>query len=199
MPHSVGAVEQPVADNAEGATAAVEALNAGLLATMKAGSSVSFAERFARLDPVIGRVFDLPVLLKGTVGLRWATLSAADQAALLDSFRRFTVSTYVSSFNKFGGEQFTILADRRRVGDLVIVPTTIVPPSGKPARLDYVLHRVGDGDDGAWKIVDILLDGSISQVVVQRSEFHSLVGDDGAARLIAALDHKTAALSGNPS
>ncbi len=36
-------------------------------------------------------------------------------------------------------------------------------------------------DAGGWRIVDVLLDGSISRVAVQRSDFRSLLGNGGAA------------------
>jgi hypothetical protein len=41
-----------------------------------------------------------------------------------------------------------------------------------------------------------MLDGSISQVAVQRSEFYGLLRNGGVANLIATLRRKTADLSG---
>ena len=49
---------------------------------------------------------------------------------------------------------------------------------------------------GAWKAVDVLADGSISRVAVQRSDFRRLVGRGGAQALIESLNRKTADLSG---
>ncbi len=46
----------------------------------------------------------------------------------------------------------------------------------------------------AWKAVDVLLDGSISRVAVQRSDFRALVGSGDAGKLIATLRTKTEAL-----
>jgi phospholipid transport system substrate-binding protein len=50
------------------------------------------------------------------------------------------------------------------VSDEQIVQTRIVPASDH--RLDYVMRQVGE----TWKVVDVLADGSISRVVVQRSK-----------------------------
>jgi phospholipid transport system substrate-binding protein len=178
-------------------TGPVATLYAALIAAMKSGSDVPFATRYAQLAPVVERTFDLPVILKNTVGLRWSALSSDDQTALLDAFRRYTVTTYVANFNKFGGERFNILPNPQSVGQAMVVATQIVPLSGKPARLDYVLRSEPDAGGLTWKVVDILLDGSLSQVAVQRSEFSHLLGDSGAAPLIAALDGKTKSLSGS--
>jgi phospholipid transport system substrate-binding protein len=47
-----------------------------------------------------------------------------------------------------------------------------------------------------WKAVDVLADGSISRVAVQRSDFRRLVSRGGAQALIESLNQKTADLSG---
>ncbi len=197
MPARTGATDAPDGALNERASGPVSALYAGLVAVMKAGRSVPFATRCAQLTPVIDSVFDLPAILKGAVGPRWAALTPDEQAALLDAFRRFTITTYVASFNNFGGERFDILPDQRRVGDSVVVATQIVPGSGKPAQLDYVLHSATGEATATWKITDILLDGSFSQVAVQRSEFRSSLAAGGAVQLISTLDHKSASLSNN--
>lgn len=190
------ALADPDPSAADAVTAPVATLYAALIAAMKSGSDVPFATRYTQLAPVIERTFDLPLILKNTVGLRGAALSPEDQTALLEAFRRYTVTTYVANFNKFGGERFNILPDRQSVGEAMVVATQIVPQSGKPAKLDYVLRSEPAAGGPVWKIVDILLDGNLSQVAVQRSEFSHLLGDSGAAPLIAALDGKTRTLSG---
>jgi len=42
----------------------------------------------------------------------------------------------------------------------------------------------------------VLMDGSISRVAVQRSDFRGLLGQGGAADLIASLQRKVSDLSG---
>jgi phospholipid transport system substrate-binding protein len=48
---------------------------------------------------------------------------------------------------------------------------------------------------GPWQAVDVLADGSISRVAVQRSDFRRLLANGGAQALMTSLDHKTADLS----
>ena len=59
-------------------------------------------------------------------------------------------------------------------------------------RLDYVMRRT----DAGWKAIDVLLDGSISRVAVQRSDFRSLLNAGTAEPLIRSLRQKVAQLSG---
>jgi phospholipid transport system substrate-binding protein len=172
-------------------------LNAGLLAQMKSGRAVPFATRYARLALLIERVFDLPAILRASVGLRRARLAQRDQTQLLDAFRSYTVSSYVANFDHDGGQRFVALPAKRSVDEQVVVATQIVPPSGTPARIDYALRREKSESGVLWKAIDVVLEGSISRVAVQRSEFYDPLRNGGVANLIASLRHKTADFSGD--
>ena len=50
-------------------------------------------------------------------------------------------------------------------------------------------------EDAGWKVVDVLLDGTISRVAVQRSDFASLVTAGSATPLISSLKSKVSLLS----
>jgi phospholipid transport system substrate-binding protein len=182
----------PFAAAAQGSPAApVEALVRGLLTAMKAGKARPFAQRAQALTPVIQRAFDLPVILQNSIGPRHAGLPPATRQELLDVFTRFTVASYVANFAAYSGERFEVLPDTRRVGGNEVVQTRLIVPDSEPIRLDYVVRPSGDD----WKIVDVLMAGTISQVAVQRSDFRAVLGGGGAGALIASLRGKTARLS----
>ena len=174
------------------AAAPIEALNAGLLAAMRAGRATPFTQRYDTLAPVVERAFDLPAILQASVGPRWTGLPPAQQEQLLDVFRRFTVSSYLSSFNAFNGERIETLPENRAIGADQVVATQIVPAGAAPTRIDYIMRQT----PGGWRAVDVLLNGSISRVAVQRSDFRSLLDQGSASRLIANLQGKVAELSG---
>jgi phospholipid transport system substrate-binding protein len=50
--------------------------------------------------------------------------------------------------------------------------------------------------DGAWKVIDIYLEGTISQLAARRSEFVSVLQRDGADGLVELIERRTAALRG---
>lgn len=173
------------------AAAPISALNAGLIQAMRSGTGTPFPQRFAALAPVVDRAFDMQAILQAVVGPRWSGLPPAQQAQLLDVFRRYTVATYVANFDGFSGEKLEVLPDSRSIGADQVVATQIVPASGSPVRIDYVMRRGAAG----WRAVDIYLNGTISQVAVQRSDFRSLLGTGDAGPLIASLQRKIADLS----
>ena len=174
------------------AAAPIAALNQALMASMKAGTTAPFPQRYARLLPVVDRAFDIPATLQAAVGPRWSGLPPAQQAQLLDVFRKFTVARYVDNFDGFNGEALELLPETRSVGADQVVATRITPAGGEPVRIDYVMRQGSQG----WRAVDVLLNGSISQVAVQRSDFRALVSAGDAGPLIANLQRKVSELSG---
>jgi phospholipid transport system substrate-binding protein len=171
--------------------APVAALNAGLQSLEK-NSAQPFATRYAAMAPVIDQAFDLPQILKTIVGLRWAGIPVPQQQALLGVFRAFTICNYVANFDSDSGDVFRILTETRSVGADKVVETEIVPKSGDPTRIDYVMHQVAAG----WRATDVLEQGTISQAAVQRSDFRSLLAGGDAGKLIDSLKAKVATLSG---
>jgi phospholipid transport system substrate-binding protein len=173
--------------------APVESLDNGLIAIMKAGSAnETFSQRVAALSPVVDQSFDLPVITENSVGFLWNTLPAGQQQQLSALMEQFTVASYVSQFDSFGGEQIRLLPREKTLGAKRIVQTQIVPSDGsQPTEIDYVVGQDGTG----WQISDVLLNGTISQVAIHSSDFSSLVTSGDASQLIAALKSKIAALA----
>jgi phospholipid transport system substrate-binding protein len=67
-----------------------------------------------------------------------------------------------------------------------------VPGDGSPpVRLDYVMTQNATG----WQATDVLLNGTISKVAIQSSDFSSEVTSGDASQLISALKAKVATLS----
>lgn len=172
--------------------APVNTLDSGLLATMKAGSSgAGFSARAANLAPVVAQSYDLPTVTQNSVGFLWSTLPAAQQKQLVDLIGQFTVASYASQFTSFGGESFTVSSTEKPLGQGFIVQSTLTPGGGgDPVELDYAVHNTPQG----WRITDVLLGGTISQVALHESDFASLVSSGDASRLITALQSKIAAL-----
>ncbi|MBV9250651.1 MAG: ABC transporter substrate-binding protein [Acetobacteraceae bacterium] len=175
-----------------GAVAPIREFCDKLLDVMKAGQSAPFNTRFDMLAPVIDRVFDLTTILQNSVGASWGSLSPADQEALTAAFRQYTIASYVNSFDHYSGQRFEVLPDPQQVqpGQL-IVRSRIIPQSGSPHELNYVMRSRGS----TWKVVDVLADGSISQVARQRSDFRGLLASGGAPALAKRLQQKSADLS----
>jgi phospholipid transport system substrate-binding protein len=178
--------------NGASPTAPVAALNAALIAVMKSGDGTPFLRRYQQLAPVVDQVFDLQRIIQVSVGSYWSGLPPAQQQKLLQVFRSFIIATYVANFRSYNGEVSAVSPTTRPVGAQQVVTSTMTKPSGDVLRIDYVMGQTAAG----WKVQDILLDGTISRVAVQRSDFAALLSQGNATQLIASLEQKVSTLSG---
>ena len=156
-----------------------------LLSNMKEGRMLGESGRYARLAPVVDRVFDIPAMTKLAIGPHWATLSPAQQQQVMAAFAHYVAATYADQFNSYSGEQLQVTG-QRPFGSDVMAQTKIVKSNGEATRLDYLMRQ----DQGTWRISDVYLDGTISQLAVHRSEFHSILQREGVDGLVTALNRK---------
>ena len=163
-----------------------------LLTTMKDGPKLGQSGRYSRLVPVVGRLFDVPLMARLAIGPSWATLSPAQQQQVTETFGHYISATYADRFDSYSGEQLQVTGQQPS-GAEIIVQTKIIKSKGDPVSLNYRMRE----NDGSWQIADVYLDGTISQLATQRSEFHSIVQHEGVDGLIKALDHKVDLLTRN--
>jgi phospholipid transport system substrate-binding protein len=161
-----------------------------LLNTMKNGRSLGQSGRYARLAPVVDRVFDVPSMTRLAIGSSWANLPPAQQQQLTEAFRHYIAATYADRFDSYSGEQLQVTGEQPYNAD-VIVQTKIVQSNGEATTLNYLMRQ----NQGSWQISDVYLDGTISQLAVQRSEFNSILRREGVDGLVMALNRKVDLLS----
>ena len=157
-----------------------------LLSNMKEGRILGESGRYVRLAPVVDRTFDIPFMTRLAVGPHWETLNPAQQQQLLEAFAHYVAATYADQFDAYSGEQLQVTGTRPYGAD-VMVQTKIVKSNGEATKLDYRMRQ----NQGSWQISDVYLDGTISQLAVHRSEFHSILQREGVDGLVMALNRKT--------
>lgn len=168
----------------------IERFCAQLIETMKLGPKLGFQGRVEKLAPAVAAAYDMTAVSRGSLGAAAGKLSVEEIARVAEAYGRFSVATYADQFSTWDGERFELGAPRPVEGGAVVVPSKIIPSQGDPTEIDYLMRD----DSGSWRIVDVLFDGSISQVAVRRSEFSPIFRRDGLAGLISALDSKTQSL-----
>jgi len=157
-----------------------------LLGNMQQGRMLGESGRYARLAPVVGRTFDIPLMTRLAVGPAWETLPPAEQQRLQAAFAHYVTATYADQFDSFSGQQLQVIGEQPS-GSNVMVQTKIVKSNGETTKLDYLMRP----DQGSWQISDVYLDGTISQLAVHRSEFYSILRREGVDGLVMALNRKT--------
>lgn len=165
------------------AVAQIRAFYDALLSAMKQADQLGVRGRYDKLAPVIRATFDLAAMTRIAVGPDWTSIPPEQQTALFDSFARMTIATYASRFDGYSGQSFEVDPEILSRNTGRIVRTKVLRPSGEPVTLNYLMRGSGD----VWKIVDIYLSGTISELATQRSEFGAILKAGGPAALIESL------------
>lgn len=168
----------------------VETMHAGMIDVMKSAATTSFAERAAKLEPVLDTAYDLDFMGRKSLGKSFDTLSPEDQKRWLEAFHRFMVANYAGRFTSYSGQKFETVGDEPAAQDTVLVRTRLVDPGKENVDLAYRLRR----QDGTWKIIDVYLKGTVSELALRRSDFTAILDRQGFAALMANLDEKIADL-----
>jgi len=161
---------------------AINGLNAQLLATMKQAQALGVQGRYEALSPVLSKTYDIASMTRMAVGPNWDALQPAQKAALTDAFSRMMIATYAKRFDGFSGETFKITEVTDRATDKM-VKTQIIQSNGKPVPINYLMRKSGP----EWRVVDVYLDGTISELASRRAEFTSILKTGGPDALIASL------------
>src|SRR5580693_76344 len=161
--------------------AKIEAYYQQLMPTIQQAARLSVVERDRRFTPVFTAVFDIPTMTRLAVGLPWRDFSAQQQATVRDAFARFIVADYASQIKDYSGERFVVdpqtTPEARGGGE--IVKTRILQPGGRIVNINYLVR--------GGLVIDVYLNGTISDLATRRDEFASIIASGGAEGLIARL------------
>ncbi|MDZ4348627.1 MAG: ABC transporter substrate-binding protein [Xanthomonadaceae bacterium] len=160
-------------------------LERALIDSMKAGESLSFQQRYARLEPVIVRSLDVARMARFIFGSKWREFTAEEQDGFLEAFTTLSVSTYAARFDEHKGERFDPVSETGQGDDRMLIRSRFTKGSGDTVVFDYMLMRA----DGQWRVVNILTDG-ISDLALKRSQYGALHGKGGMEAVLASIDRQ---------
>jgi phospholipid transport system substrate-binding protein len=170
------------------ATAAIGQLHEVLLEVMKDAEALGFPGRLGRIRPTLLDLYDFPFMAEKSVGLGWRQLDDAGRSRLVDAFSRLAIATYAARFDSYDGARFETLGVQDATHGTSLVKTRIVRGSGETVALDYRMRVV----DGRWRIIDVFLNGTVSELALRRSEYSGVLKREGFDALLQAIEQKIA-------
>jgi phospholipid transport system substrate-binding protein len=171
------------AQGADSARAHIDDLHRALIEIMKQGRQLGLKGRYDKLAPVLFKTYDVPLMARIAVGPSWDSMPPAQQSRVVEAFSRMMIATYASRFDEFSGERFDVLQTVEQPPTGKIVKTRVTQSNGKTVSLNYLVRLAG----AEWKVVDVFLDGTISELANRRAEFTAILKSGGADALIASL------------
>lgn len=165
------------------ATDTIDEFHANLLETMKNAETWGYQERRAFLSGPVAATFNADLMVRlASTGRHWKTFSPEQQAELGEAFLEFTLSNYASRFKGYSGQEFVTLSEEPMRGTRVMVKTKLINGE-EEIFLNYILYPVGD----TYKVIDVWLKGSVSELAIRKSEFSPILRDQGFTGLLSLL------------
>jgi phospholipid transport system substrate-binding protein len=184
------ALGHTAAAEATGPVVVIQRFYDALLSVMKEAKRLSFDQRYQRLAPAVAQTYNLPLMSRLTIGPGWNQLQPAQQQALTDAFSRYTISLYVNRFDDFNGEHFEVDPNTTTNANGVVVNSTFIKGDRDKVVFNYLMRQSGE----LWQAIDVYLNGTISQLATQRSEYGSVLERGSADALVKLLDERIASL-----
>lgn len=172
------------------AESVVTKLHDTLIETMKHAEELGYSGRFARIEHALKDVFDLDFMARKSVGRYWSKLSPEDQERWLRTFARMTAANYAGRFVGFDGQHFETVGRQPASHETVMVLTKLVQPNDDDIELNYRVREAGS----KWRIIDVYMNGTVSELALRRSEYSSALKREGFEQLVASVDEKIADL-----
>jgi phospholipid transport system substrate-binding protein len=177
------------AADVESARKPIEALYVVLVDCLENADALGLEGRRAKIAPAVAAGYDLPFMAEKILGRHWRSLSEADRARWTDTFGGLTVATYAERMTGFTGQVFEVLKVEPSQRGTAVVYSQVVTPNETPIAINYRMRPDGE----SWRIIDVYLNGTVSELALRRSEYAAVLQRDGFEKLVASIDEKIAA------
>ena len=146
-----------------------------------------------KLQSVISNTYNIERMLALIIGEVWKKSISKDQMALKKVFEEYIAKNYILRFKSIKSLEFGKLEINQAGKNYRMAKTKLIINSKDIVPLNYLL----DQTNNSWKIFDVLIDGSISEIATKKSEFKSFIVDGNINSLIDALKKKNKTLIEN--
>ena len=124
-------------------------------------------------------------MLKMIIGNSWKNADNQTKKKMIDVFEEYIAKNYIKRFSKIKYPQFSNL-EEKKVGKYKMIKSHLILSDDEKVSINYLLSLKNE----KWKIFDVLLAGSVSEIATKKSEFKSFIKDGDINPLIEALSKK---------
>ena len=140
---------------------------------------------YAIVSKILLPRFDFALSSQLVLGQAWRTATPEQRKAFQDAFFKYLTRSYADALVKGNYSERNVQVEPFRAGsdpDRATVRTKVLPNSGQPVEVDYVLRK----EDGGWKAFDVVIEG-ISYVHNYHDQFGPEIQKSGLDALIKRL------------
>ena len=145
---------------------------------------------YKEIVQLIRSTLDVEKMTTMIIGNVWENIRIEKQKEMLLVFEEFIAKSYIKRFIKIKQPDFESGESKKFGNNYMKVKTNLVLKENEKVSIDYLLTV----KDGKWKVFDVLLNGSISEVATRKSEFSGFIKNGEIDPLIDALRKKNSTL-----
>ena len=164
----------------------VESFNANLLDLLQKSDSLNQKGRSDLLRPSLEGNFDLDFMAQKVLGRGWKELTPEQKKTWRDSFTGLMTENYAGRFVGWADQSFETIDEAEAGRGTVLVRTRLHVPGEEDVSLDYRLRETPNG----WRVIDVFLNGTVSELALRRAEYSGVLKRDGFDALILAVNGK---------
>lgn len=148
----------------------------------------NLAKRETALTKLFDESIDSAWMGRFVMGRYWRQASNKQQREFQELYKEFLFINYLPHFKNYSGEKQVVkgLVDEGD-GDYLVRTQIVRPTKNTPVNVDYRVHRTGQKTP--FQIFDIVTEG-VSVVTTHRSDFGSVIAQDGIDGLIKRIRSK---------
>ena len=143
----------------------------------------------ADLINLVKNTYNAEKMIEKIIGDTWKKTNKKDQEEIVIIFQEYIARNYLKRFKKIKNPAFNYKESKKIAEKFVLVKTDLVVDK-EEVSINYLLLF----DNNKWRIFDVLLAGSISEIATKKSEFSSFIRDGKITPLINALKKQNSAL-----
>ncbi|MBC8337573.1 MAG: ABC transporter substrate-binding protein [Rhodospirillales bacterium] len=171
----------------------VERFQATLLEVMKGAKASNIQQRYSLLSPSVEKAFHIPLMVQIASGNYWKQATNTERLELVNAFRRMSILTLATLFDGYSGEIFKVVEEKPGPQKTTLVGTELIKADKSKVEIAYVTRPFPKG----WRIIDVIVDSGISELMVRRSEYRQTLKKAGIPGLIKLLNGKADELASN--
>lgn len=139
---------------------------------------------------LVKNTYNAEKMITKIIGDTWKKTNKKDQQEIVIIFQEYIAKNYFKRFKKITNPTFKY-KESKKISEKLMLIKTILVVDKEEVSINYLLIF----DKNQWRIFDVLLAGSISEIATKKSEFSSFIRDGKISPLIDALKKQNSVLN----
>ena len=140
---------------------------------------------FDKTTQSITNFYDTRKMIRMIIGDKWKKISESKKDEVTFLFGKYIAQNYIKQFSKFNSIKFNSKGTKKIGEKYILVKSALIINKKDKIKINYLLIN-----NNGWRIFDVLIDGTVSEISTKKSEFSKYLQDGGVDLLIKQLRNK---------